>query len=418
MKWFVVAALVLIRLVIIPWAWHVDLYSNAMWGEWIWDHGPREFYRTEGWIYAYPTQPPLINSVNAASKQVHVKILGWTAWIDHQLKKVGVTALSGFVEWFGFGRVNIYVPSQIGYLASMKLLAVVADVGIAIYLAILGKNLKWAIAYLAIPFSWYISSLWGQYDQLAMLLAGMGLILLAKRQWLIAPTVFGLGVMIKPTVVVLGLLFGLLQLRHIGFGKTLLGWLLAFIVILVTSVGYSYRPIWDFWRYDLRDKILLKSEYRFANGSLNFWRIAIGGKHKNQNELFLGIPGKYWGNGAWIALSLLAAWHVRTLDVKRVWEAAFVVSAGGWMFMMNMAERYFFAGVASGLAVIIFRPKLQKWWVLLAMVFCINLYFSWGWPWMNDMVKQLISDSGRLIAAIGLYSYVKMVKAIIGNDNS
>jgi hypothetical protein len=37
---------------------------------------------------------------------------------------------------------------------------------------------------------------------------------------------------------------------------------------------------------------------------------------------------------------------------------------------------------------------------------------------MNDMVKQLISDSGRLIAAIGLYSYVKMVKAIIGNDNS
>ena len=84
----VFAFAVLFRIWLSDKSWHVDMWSNAGWGEWIYEHGPKNFYTNQFWTYSWPTQPPLVNSIYASNKKLFIDILGRSAWVEHQLKKI------------------------------------------------------------------------------------------------------------------------------------------------------------------------------------------------------------------------------------------------------------------------------------------------------------------------------------------
>lgn len=409
------------RLWLIPFAWHVDMFSNAAWGEWIFVHGTKGFYEWNVWTYSWPTQPPLITSIYGFNKKLYITLLGNSARVQHIVDKYHVLGghwdwLDRFVEWFAYGRINIYLPFQAGYLVTMKLLPIAADLVIAGIIVGISRKIKWGVVYLFIPFSWYLSSLWGQYDQVGFLALLLGFSAIPAAP-ILSPVVFAISVLIKPTGLVFAPLLGWWYWRSRKWKQLTVGVLVAVGIAYWTTVGYAYRPVWDFWRYDLVTKIFYKSEFRVSTNSFNFWHIFIDNKALNQNTSFGFLPAKVWGWGVFAALLGAVVIKYKTVSIRNIFESMFVVGAGGWMFLTNMLERYYFAGVVSGLIVCAWRPRLFKWWLVMAIIFSINLYHGWWFPDSNGVIESVFEwQSGmlsRLLAAVNLGIYLFMLRYLL-----
>src|SRR4051794_23632159 len=61
--WLVFGGAFLLRILLLNYVYHVDILSNAGWGEWIYKNGPNGFYDNKIWFYSWPTQPPLVNFI-------------------------------------------------------------------------------------------------------------------------------------------------------------------------------------------------------------------------------------------------------------------------------------------------------------------------------------------------------------------
>jgi hypothetical protein len=188
---------------------HVDIYTNAAWGEWIGENGPKGFYENNIWVYSWPTQPPLVNLVYGASNDLYkffLELLRDSAntIVKYHLAPGHMVWWFNFVIWFDNPlTTEIWFP--VGYLSTIKLFPILADLGIAFlifYVAKISKSknlLLWPSVYLFSPFSFYLSSLWGQYDQVSFLFLLASFLLLYKKQFLLSPLALSFSLGLKPT---------------------------------------------------------------------------------------------------------------------------------------------------------------------------------------------------------------------------
>src|SRR5205823_4421553 len=135
-----------------------------------------------------------------------------------------------------------------------------------------------------------------------------------------------------------------------------------------TSV-FTDKNLLDFVRNDLVRIVFYKAEFRVSTNSFNFWHIFIGNQAQNESLLFLFIPAKFWGYGGFALLNIFAFNVTKKLTWENLFKALFLVGAGSWLFMTNMLERYFFAGVTSLLILSIYQPRLFKYWLILSITF-------------------------------------------------
>ncbi len=423
---------ILFRLGITDKAWHVDMWSNASWGEWIHNYGAQNFYYNSIWTYSWPTQPPLINSIYAWNKDLHIEILGRLAWLNHQTNKVfPITILNNFVEWYGYGRVNIEIPFQIGYLITMKFLPILADALIALLLYQFSKKIVYAVAYLVSPFSWYVSALWGQYDGVGFACILTGLYLLYKQKFtLLVPALVVSGILIKPTALILAPFLGYYYLlrSNLSPARIISGSLIGFAVFWVTTQPYTHKNPVEFAIYDLKRIVFEKSEPRITTNAFNFWRIITGDKPENQSKEYLGITAGVWGQ---VVFVLITGLGIVWVDIKkeerwRLIEGAFIVSMASFVFGTGMLDRYAFAGVTLGLLVTVRHPRTWPLWILSAAVFWTNLYNQWwipeSWSWLqsfllanNGMATRFLSLINTGVLVMQLLSLIKLPRWLLGN---
>ena len=384
--------------------WHVDMWSNAAWGEWIYEHGPAKFYENSIWAYSWPTQLPVINSTYAFNKQMYIEILGRSAGLEYQLNKIlpgsSVPWLTNWVAWFGYGKVNIEIPFQIGYLVTMKLLPILADMVIASVIYYVGKRkLLWPGIYLVSPFTWYLSAGWGQYDGMGFALALLSFLSIFSTLGFLGPALITLAILVKPTSLILLPFFGYLYLRQKNQSGAvkILGLILPLLIFWVTTQPYTHKNPFEFARYDLTRIVFEKSEPRLTVNSFNLWRVFIGnaGERDNIRWLSLVIFGILNVIGAYI-------WEKNQGTRAALWKSLFVVSMGSFLFMTGMLERYAFAGIVFGLLTVTNKPHLLKYWLAMSVIFWINLYYHWWWPewlfplksilsWNQDFVTRILS---------------------------
>jgi hypothetical protein len=396
------------RLYLTDKAWHVDMLSNAAWGEEVYGHGPKKFYDNNIWTYSWPTQLPLINSVYGANKNWHIEILGRLAFTEHQLNKLfpgeKVWWLSDFVHWFGYGKINDEIPFQIGYMVTMKLLPILADLGLAWLIWQITKKPIYGIIYLFSPFSWYVSSLWGQYDQLGVLLSFLAIWLVNKKTGWTAPALLMLAVLIKPTAIILIPYFGYLffRTRRRKLPELAVACILPLVIFWFTTAPYTHKNPFEFARYDLTRIVFEKAEPRVSVNSFNFWRIFIGNKAVNSTSRLAGLTWQIWGYLIFAGLNL---WAIRNTERHKgeqtaVWAGVFLVSTGGWLFVTGMLERYLFAGIVSGLILAGLKPQLLKYWIVMSVIFWINLYYHWWVPNCFSLLKQLLQIQEDLFTRV------------------
>jgi hypothetical protein len=394
-------------------AWHVDMWSNAGWGEWIYQNGPGKFYDNNIWTYAWPTQPPLISSVYAWNKKLYIELLGRMAGVDFKLQKRGFFGLSGFVTWFGYGKINNEIPYQIGYVVTMKFLPIMADGLIAWLLWLITKKAYLSLVFLLSPFSWYISAMWGQYDGVAFAFTLAGLYLLQKNKWFIlSPVLISAGVLIKPTGIILiplAIYYYLLKNKYHWIWK-IMGVGAAVALFWITTMPYTYKNPFEFARYDLKRIIFEKAEPRVSTNAFNFWRIIIGDKAVNQWQSYLGLPAVIWGILAVAVINFLA------MRKMNYWEGFFTVGAGSYLLMTGMVDRYLYAGIVLGLILVKDKAKWLKAWLIWSFIFWLNLYNQWWVPgWLEPLKSVLIWRNVLITRILSLISVVIFARWLLGN---
>lgn len=406
----------ILRLILAPTFFHLDILSNAYWGQWIIENGTKHFYSNNVWVYSWPTQPPLVNLVFAFSFWLYLNSL----YLFQMAASYVVPHLApGHMRWY-FDFVKWYTDAQytesylkLGFFVAIKFVAIVADLVIAwlLYWILKSENKKKAlliaVAFLFSPFSFYISALWGQYDQLGFLFLLLAVIALIKKQPLLAPFLVMISASLKPTSLIFVPLFLWIYFsQKYKWYEYILGFVLAIGGFLYTVSVFTYDNPWHFATHDLVTKVFFKAGFRVSTNSFNFWHIFIGDHAKEVFEPFLGIPASIWGWAFYLLVNVVGLRLAKGNTKKSILTAFAVVGLGGWLFMVNMLERYFFAGVVFSLMCLVYYPKFWKYWLLMSLIFWVNLYHGWwvprAWEWLHQTLIWNDHTVTRILALLNV----------------
>ena len=417
----------ILRLFLSNLGFHVDILSIAGWGKWIYENGLKGFYENEVWIYSWPTQLPLANILYWLDYELYKKIgdlfvLISSTIANYRLAPTKFLWWFDFVKWFGG---SLYKPTWflVGYLKTIKFIAILSDLALATIIYFLAKRIDKNRAillsgfYLFAPFSIYLSAIWGQYDQLTILLFFLSMIFLLKRWLYLAPVVLAISIGIKPTTLIFIPLFLWLYFKqNPSIKHILVGSVSVVVIFLYSTYLFTDNNIFEFIRRDLIKIVFQKAEFRVSTHSYNFWHILIGNRALPQDYPFLFIPAKIWGYAAFLYLNILAFKTLKKVSMENMFKAMFLIGAGGWLFLTNMLERYFFAGILSLLLLCIYQPKLLKYWVVLSLIYWINLYDSFWFPEIFNPLKEiLIWQDGlvtRFLSLINIAIFIRVIMLI------
>ncbi len=394
---------------------HVDIWSNAAWGEWIANNGSKDFFYNNVWVYSWPTQLPLINLIYSWCFDLGRYLLIDFIRLGNLMEKLGVGAgvlneYGKFVTFMG-SKYSDEIPFQNVFLFSIKLIPIITDLIIAGIIGLIGKDKKgwlWGLLYLGSPFAWYTSAFWGQYDQLSFLMLLLSILTLKKFR-ILSPIFMSLSLGVKPTSAIFIPFYLLMMWEERKFWKEyLLGGVLGLGVNLYWVGLFSKEEsLINFIRGRLWSMVIDKSEPRVTVNSYNFWHLFLGDKAANPNEFFLFLPYKIWGLIGMIWANIVGIKIYRSKNPlvlrttfpftghnENVWAALSVVGIGCWLFGMNMLERYLFSGVVFGLIGCIFYKKIRWPVILISLMFFVNLYKHWWQPAWFDLLRIFHEEYG------------------------
>lgn len=400
--WGIILLGIILRVGLSPIQFHGDLVTQAGWGKWIYDHGIRGFYENNVWIYGWPNQPPIVSWMYGVGFYIFewlntLFIVGGSFIANHHLGAGHIRWFYQFVEWWGNAKYSD-TPFKFGELISMKFWSIGGDAVLTylIYRIVLIKtNINRArlaaAVYLFSPFAWYESGLWGQHDQLGLifLLGSFWFLCQKKRTWA-APILMAISILIKPTAFIFGPLFVWIAIKDKTTIKRVIGGgILALIGYFWMTRLFSELNFWLF-NINLQKQIFVKGEMWTWLNTFNLWRI-ITGYLTEYRQLFLGINLKIWGYAMFFGVNVLAFKISRKRDWDSGLKAIFIVGFGGWLTMVTMHERYLFTAVVVGMILAMENIKLLKYWIVLSLVFVVNMYNGWWYPDSFNWLKNALT---------------------------
>lgn len=425
-----------IRVILLPYGNHNDLITNTGWSEWIYLHGPKGFYENSVWVYDWPTQLPLINLIYDFDYVIFGKSLALIASIRGLLTANNIfPALTqgwiNFEKWFGWTYYST-TPYMTGHVLSLKILPVISDIVIAAVIYLIGSkfvNKKRAIftafLYLFIPYTIYVSSLWGQYDQLSALMLIMSFYFIylsadknAKFKYLFIPlsvVFYFVAVEVKPTMAFSAPFYLYYVLKQKPkLWNLVLSVLVGLGLFFITTLPFATGNVFSYTINTIYPKVMFAGRNILSTQAFNFWELISPMKQSSTSYSMLGVRGIYWGYAFLVVLNSLAIYAVsKANNLKTMFLGLFITVGGGYIFATGMLDRYYFAGLLIFLILTMFYKKAHKWllvlWFLAATIFSINLFTSWGYPvnlqihdvfWSNYPVVRILSFTQTAIFAL------------------
>ncbi len=398
---------------------HDDIISNAGWGQWIGTHGPMGFYDNQIWTFAWPTQPPLVNLLYGASWHLYLTLLESLRSFSNTI--VTFHLAPGKMLWFfeftkSFDKlIAPGVPFPLGFIYSIKLFPFIADIFITFLLYKFSKKAIFPILYWCLPFSGYLSSAWGQYDQISFLFLLLSFLSL-KKNWIVSLLLLFISLNLKPTGLLFLPFFVYLTYKVKPFLKHILaGLFLAIFSWFILVSTFTPSPVLNYSYHTIYPKIFLKSEPRLTTNSLNFWHIFVGDKALNQATPILGIPAYFIGFLIYLVLFIyLIRITPGQYSHHQVFLGLTLLGIGGWLFMTNMLERYIFTGLVTLLFLSIKKPKLIYFYLILSTVFFFNLFKFWWFPSSLTFLKDLFSYTifSRSLSLLNFLTFIFLFRKL------
>jgi len=406
-----------------------DMLVLYEWSRKLYEEGLRGSYFRDGWIYSFPTQSPLMMLLFWVSRWLYEH--RYFLALVHNIFRFPPASL---ITWF----------AENGEFFFLKFWAILGDIlsGLLIYWLLLKISRKQKLALLGLaaflfnPISIFISAIWGQNGMLAafwVLLAffittvssripkesaqlptkvgssntgvrsrprnfGGGFIFYWRWGKLLSPLSFTIGVLVKPTVLVLlpfyfvflirELLNSPIRKRKFFLGTTICGGLLSLLIILLLFI-----PFWDmshsFLPYSksvIFERIAptAKGVSKASNSAFNIYSTIFTIDRTLGNYKFVFLSLDQIGTGLFLLINFFAAlfwWRKNPRSLaSRVFLLMFLVyfvAAGTFLFKTGMLERYFLpAFLPTIILFFMVEKRLKLAFLLQNLIWFVNLFYS------------------------------------------
>jgi Gpi18-like mannosyltransferase len=366
-----VARIVLVNKVIVG-----DELTFFEWGQKFWEWGPAGYYfGNHTWFYSYPNYPPVIMWIFAG--------LSWLFqhryWLAQMHNIVRFPPAFFIVYFYKYGELLLY-----------KLLPILSDLGLGVIIyklvvKLTGKKpraLMAAAFFVLNPLTVFLSGAWGQIDSLVALLGMSAFLLMVNKKIAWSMIFFFLAMYIKPTW---GLLVPfylyLLYLQKPVLKKLITGVLIVLSLLAVVSLPFADGNLIKFTQKIWYDRYFVPIKYsgRASSSAFDFMTIFLKIDRDPYNAKVLGIiPADLLGLIFYIILNILACKFLKKSKDK-LWGTLvgiFIVGTGGFLFMSNMLERYFFAGFVPMIIVMFVDIKTFFYGLIINLIFMANLLWS------------------------------------------
>lgn len=416
-----------LRLWLSPLIFNGDLLSQAGWGNYVANAGPKNLYSYNVWTFSWPNHPPLtslyygfcFDLFREVSLRLHQSVL--------LLHKFGIYEGSYFIFVDSFDRIpSAEAPYSLGYLICLKLMPILADIIIGLIVFVLARKKDrngyiYSGLYLLLPFSWYISALWGQTDQLAFMFVLLAFLIVKKYPYM-AIILYFIGGSIKPTSIFLVPLFVFLLYKlRVRYWVVAMGLLTCVVLNYFILQSFTDSNLIKFTFEQLLPRLFDKPP-RLTTNSFNFWHIFTLNKNVSNEVAILFIQGKVWGVILFLVSNIVAFKNIKKISLRSICFGLFTTSYGGWLFLTDMLDRYAFAGIVSGLILSIYYPKLLKYWIVLSSIYWVNLYRGWWFPiqlnWLKSSLEWNNYSVGLWLSLGNLILYLRMIWVYICEEKN
>ncbi|MPM69346.1 hypothetical protein SDC9_116291 [bioreactor metagenome] len=293
------------------------------------------------------------------------------------------------------------------------ILADILIAGVIFYICkINNKNWKkFVLLYLLLPFSWYLSSVWGQSDQLSFLFLIIAFILLRSKKYPIwSPLIFAIAVSLKPNCILLILIFLFIWYKQKQtIGKLILGGLIAvFFVLWTVSWFTDTNPL--LFSIKMIKGSLIREGLMTAN-AFNFWYIWFPFPQRVVFETtkYIGLSAKNWGYVLFLITTFLAMKVVKYKKMETIFGAMFIAGFGSWMFMTGMHERYSFFAIVALLFYSIYKKKYLKYFIILSTIYFLAMFHVFVFITKLLIIKDIFAWNvqivPRILSLINLFIY-------------
>jgi Gpi18-like mannosyltransferase len=377
----------LLRLIFLPFFFHGDLNNHAIWGIYAQQFGFRGFY---DWLnfgnYAWPNYPPFSLILFYLMRLVWQLLFNFF-WIVN-IKISYFPSL--FIHWF----------ENYGYLMILKIPAILADLGIGYliyrYFEARGKKNLGKISstlFLFNPAVVYLSSFWGQIESVITFFVLLSVVKILENRNILGIIYYFLSLMFKvTTVVAFPLIFITSLKRKVKIKDYVFAGLIVLLIIILTSYLFIDKNYFWWFLSTYIERLVPGPEtlpYITVN-AFNFWTILFGTKFISDSTIFLGVSLKIWAYLISSAFFILIL--VKYLSRKDIFYPLILFFFAAFLFLPRMHERYLYPIFALFPFVLVRLRGLLKFFLLISIIFLLNLYHGWWAPRIDFLVNILQVD--------------------------
>jgi hypothetical protein len=234
---------------------------------------------------------------------------------------------------------------------------------------------------------------------------------------MLGPILFAICIGLKPTSLIFVPLLGWFALKNKErFQRVCVGGVITIVLYICLARLTSNRNIFLF-TINLYERIFARGEMWTWINSFNFWRL-VTGFVVDFNHTFLMISYKIWGYIIYAGFNVYVFWRYKARDWQSALKALFILAFSGWLFTVTMHERYLFAGIVVGLIVSAGDKRLFRYWLILGIIFSINIYYGW-WtpeiPWLRNVLSWGIPNDGfipKILSFLNIFIFSRMLALI------
>jgi len=371
---------------------------------------PKGLYNWNVWGCIWPNHPPLISWIYFEAYKIHSGLMWWMSGLGnfialHRLAPTKFVWFFNFVKWFG-GATYETTNYLLGVIVVIKQIMALADFLVAaiIYKLCKDRKVNWKrfiLAYLLLPFSWYLSAVWGQSNQLSFLFLLISLVLLVTKRSIWSPLFYAIAINLKPDCVFLVPLYLFVWFKQKQPWRNLiLGGLLAGVFSLWTVTWFAKGNLLDL--LVLLSKRLNTGEGLVTVNAFNWWFLLypFPSKIAFDNWQYLFVSAKVWGYVAWGVITLLSFRLVKYRKIESIFLSVFMVGFGSWLFMTGMHERYAFYSIVALLFYSIYKKEYFKYFLMLSTILFLSMFYVFSVPQCLDGIKIIFNWAGQLIPRI------------------
>jgi Gpi18-like mannosyltransferase len=391
-----------------------DLLLYGEWGEKFWELGSKHYYLAEGWYYAPPNYPPIINLIYAAAYWLYER-----RYILAEIHNATKLIPSDFIVYFG--RIDPLNPLQhgVGYYLLLKLPGILADLGLGIlvYKVIfkITKNWNKAMAGLSLyifnPVTVLLSSVWGQTDSLVALFALLSFIFLLNKKTVLSVIFYFISLYTKPNWVYLAPLYLYLVYKNKPrFKELVFAVVTVFVIFYFTSIPFAQGNIFEFGGWLISNRLLATAAVseKLSISAFNLYGIFTVLDATGKNITFLEIQAKIL---AYLIFAVLTYWTInRYAKLKRgilpLMTAIFAIAFSVYLFLPSMLARYFFPAFVPLLIVGFAKPENLLYAVLINISLFSNVLYAFFRRRFGQVADFFIAQNFLLIRFFSLVNLV------------